>query len=52
MQPSVEIECLGATLEACPTGSLLVVRVAGVRGYVSAWAEPVGGGEKILVFLG
>jgi len=50
MQPFVEIECLGATLEACPTGSLLVVRVASVRGFVSAWAEPVGGGEKIWYF--
>jgi len=48
--PSAEIECLGATLEACPTGSLLVVRVAGARGFVSAWAEPVGGGERIWYF--
>lgn len=48
--PSAEIDCLGATLAACPTGSLLVVRVAGVRGYVSAWAEPVGGGERIWYF--
>ena len=49
-KPSAEIECLGATLDACPTGSLLVVRVAGVRGYVSAWAEPAGGGERIWYF--
>jgi hypothetical protein len=48
--PSAEIECLGATLDACPTGSLLVVRVAGVRGYVSAWAEPAEGGERIWYF--
>jgi hypothetical protein len=47
---SVELECLGATLDACPTGSLLVVRVTGVRGYVSAWADPVGGGERIWYF--
>jgi hypothetical protein len=49
-KPSADIECLGATLDACPTGSLLVVRVAGVRGYVSAWAEPAGGGERIWYF--
>ena len=48
--PSAEIECLGATLAACPTGSLLVVRVAGVRGFVSAWAEPAQGGERIWYF--
>jgi hypothetical protein len=48
--PSAAIECLGATLEACPMGSLLVVRAAGVRGYVSAWAEPVAGGEKVWYF--
>ncbi len=27
-----------------------MVRVAGVRGYVSAWAEPAGGGERIWYF--
>jgi hypothetical protein len=48
--PSADIECLGATLDACPTGALVVVRVGGVRGFVSAWAEPVGGGERIWYF--
>jgi len=48
--PSAEIECLGAALDACPTGSLLVVRVAGVHGFVSAWAEPAQGGERIWYF--
>ena len=48
--PFAEIECLGATLDACPTGSLLVVRVTGVRGFVSAWAEPAQGGERIWYF--
>jgi hypothetical protein len=48
--PAVAIECLGATPDACPKGSLLVVRVSGVRGYVSAWAEPVGEGERIWYF--
>ena len=49
-KPSADIECVGATLDACPIGSLLVVRVAGVRGYVSAWGEPAGGGERIWYF--
>lgn len=48
--PSAEIECIGGTLDACPIGSLLVVRVAGVHGFVSAWSEPVGGGERIWYF--
>jgi hypothetical protein len=48
--PSVRLECLDATLDACPTGSLLVVRVAGVSGFVSAWAEPREGGERIWYF--
>jgi len=48
--PATAIECLGASLAACPTGSLLVVRASGVRGYVSAWAEPVGGGQRIWYF--
>jgi hypothetical protein len=48
--PSAQIECLGATLDTCPTGSLLVVRVAGVRGFVSAWAEPTIAGERIWYF--
>jgi len=48
--PSVQLECLGATLDRCPAGSLLVVRVDGVRGFVSAWAEPVRGGERVWYF--
>jgi hypothetical protein len=48
--PSAHVECLGASLDACPTGSLLVVEVAGVRGFVSAWAEPRQGGERIWYF--
>jgi hypothetical protein len=50
LAPSVRLECLSGTLDACPMGSLLVVHAAGVRGYVSAWAEPVGGGERIWYF--
>jgi hypothetical protein len=48
--PSADIECLGATLNACPKGSLLIVRVTSMRGFVSAWAEPAGGGERIWYF--
>jgi hypothetical protein len=29
---------------------MVIVRVAGVHGFVSAWAEPVGGGERIWYF--
>jgi hypothetical protein len=46
------LECVGASLEACPAGSLLVVRASGLRGYVAAWAEPVPGGERIWYFSG
>jgi hypothetical protein len=48
--PAVEIECSGGPLDACPSGSLLLVRGVGVRGFVAAWAEPVGGGERIWYF--
>lgn len=47
---TAEIDCLGATPDACPMGSLVIVRVAGVRGFISAWADPVGGGERIWYF--
>lgn len=48
--PAVEIGCSESTLQACPFGSLLVIRAIGVRGFVGAWAEPVGGGERIWYF--
>jgi hypothetical protein len=48
--PSATIECLSGTPAACPIGSLLGVRVVGTRGYVSAWAEPTDGGERIWYF--
>ena len=47
---SANLECLGGTLQACPTGSLVAVSTIGVSGYVSAWAEPTGGGERIWYF--
>lgn len=48
--PRVRLECVGAPLHACPAGSLLVLRASGVRGYISAWAEPINGGERIWYF--
>jgi hypothetical protein len=50
VKPTAWLECLGATLRACPTGSLLAVQAMGVRGYLSAWAQPVAGGERIWYF--
>jgi hypothetical protein len=44
------MECLGASPAACPTGSRLIFSASGVRGFVSAWAEPVGAGERIWYF--
>lgn len=44
------LECVGGQVDACLAGSLLVVRVSGLRGYVAAWAEPVNGGERIWYF--
>ncbi len=48
--PSLAMECFGASLSACPTGSRLIFSGTGVRGFLSAWAEPVGGGERIWYF--
>jgi hypothetical protein len=50
LAPTASLECLGGTLDACPVGSLLAIRVSGTRGYVSAWAEPARGGERIWYF--
>jgi hypothetical protein len=47
---STNLECLGGALDACPTGSLVAISGIGIRGYVSAWAEPSGGGERIWYF--
>lgn len=47
---SVKVECLDGALASCPAGSLLAVRAQGVLGYLSAWAEPSDGGERIWYF--
>jgi hypothetical protein len=47
----VEIACSGARLSACPVGSHLVFSASGAApGYLTAWAEPVAGGERIWYF--
>jgi hypothetical protein len=49
--PRLEISCAGGTLAACPVGSrLLFVAEGADRGYLAAWADPVGGGERIWYF--
>jgi hypothetical protein len=48
----VEVECTGGALLACPRGSRLVFRAwPGDRpGYLVAFADPSGGGERIWYF--
>ena len=49
----VEVVCLGGSLDACPRGSHLAFRVAGPKGgYLTAYAVPEGGGERIWYFSG
>jgi hypothetical protein len=45
----VELLCSGGTLSACPRGSRLLFAVTGGArpAYLAAYAEPVGGGERI-----
>jgi hypothetical protein len=48
----LEVDCLGASLTACPSGATLLFAVRGGarRGYLAAWATPVAGGERIWYF--
>jgi len=50
----VELVCSGGTLAACPRGShlLFVPSTGGRSGYLAAYAEPSGGGERICYFSG
>ena len=50
----VELVCSGGTLAACPRGShlLFVESTGGGSGYLAAYAEPTGGGERIWYFSG
>jgi hypothetical protein len=48
----LEVQCLGASPAACPLGSTLLFVVGGSAraGYLTAFAEPDGGGERIWYF--
>jgi glycosyltransferase involved in cell wall biosynthesis len=49
-RPVLEVKCRGGALSACPRGAEIVITVAGtgVRGVVSAYAEPIGReGERV-----
>jgi hypothetical protein len=48
----LEVQCLGASPAACPAGSTLLFVVGGSArpGYLTAFAEPEGGGERIWYF--
>jgi len=51
-KPIVEVGCVDGTLASCPRGSALLFRVSGSKdgGFLSAWAEPEAGGERIWYF--
>jgi hypothetical protein len=53
-QPALELVCGSGTPGSCPQGELLTFRVEDVRksGYLHAWAEPAGGGERVWYFEG
>jgi hypothetical protein len=49
--PTLEISCAGGTLAACPLGARLMFALTGAAGgYLAAWADPAGGGERIWYF--
>jgi hypothetical protein len=50
----VEVVCLGGSLDACPRGSHLAFRATGPKGagYLTAYAVPESGGERIWYFSG
>ena len=49
--PALEISCAGGSLDACPVGSRLIFGVEGATsGYLAAYADPAGGGERIWYF--
>jgi hypothetical protein len=48
--PVVDMTCLGGSSGACPRGSRVAFSLDGggaEPGFVSAWADPIGGGERI-----
>jgi hypothetical protein len=48
----LEVTCVGGSLGACPRDASLMFAVSGKTptGFLAAWAEPVGGGERIWYF--
>jgi hypothetical protein len=47
----VDVQCLRATLDACPSGATLVFGAAGAAGgFLAAYSEPASGGERIWYF--
>jgi hypothetical protein len=45
----VDVECTAGTLRACPHGAHLLFH-SSKAGYLAAYADPVGGGERIVYF--
>ena len=50
--PRLDVSCVGARLDACPVGATLLFATVGASpgGYLTAYAEPVAGGERIWYF--
>jgi hypothetical protein len=50
--PVLELGCRDGALTACPAGSTLLFRAGGAveGGFLAAWAEPAGGGERVWYF--
>ena len=48
----LQLICTSGTLAACPRGAKVVFAVRGGApgGYLAAWADPVGGGERVWYF--
>lgn len=48
---ALDLACQGGSLDACPVGSTLIFGVNGeTDGFLAAYAEPRGGGERIWYF--
>jgi hypothetical protein len=48
----LDVACLNGSRSSCPKGATLLfaARAGAPSGYLAAWAEPVGGGERIWYF--
>ena len=50
LAPVVGMSCLGGSVRACPSGSRIVLWLEGgtqETGFITAYADPVGGGERV-----